>query len=233
MALPTLNDLAEGIMLEVGESTSDAALVLIYESWAQDVYDIIGTSIKWHFQSVSEQLNLVASTANYSLAADTDIVRGMRHNPSDDPIYFIELRELAARGVDFENESKPQYWYYGEFDEANNQWVVNFWPIPDQSYDVDVYTLSSPKELATGDTIPFPRAFINVMKNGVRMYAYTNEEKLDVANMYREAFNAGLAAVINRYKFPEERRRLVESDVVETDYMRDVRLPPDHFHNVY
>lgn len=233
MALPTVNDMATEVMREVGEDTSDADLVLIYEGWVQDVYDIIGTSLKWHFQSVSETLNLVASTKEYSLAADTDIVRGMRHNPTDDPIYFIELRELVSRGVDFENESKPQYFYYGEFDEANNQWKVNFWPIPDQAYNVDVYTLSSPKDLATGDTIPFPRAFINVMKNGIRWYAYTNEEKLDVAVMYRDAFSAGLEVVMQRYKFPEERRRLVESDVVETDYMRDVRLPPDHFHNVY
>lgn len=233
MALPTLNGMATSVMKEVGEDTSDADLVLIYEGWVQDVYDIIGTSLKWHFMSVSEQLSLVASTVEYKIQTDTDVIRGMRHSPTDDPIYFIELRELVARGVDFENESKPQYWYYSQFDEAANQWAVKFWPIPDQAYTVDVFELASPKELATGDTIPFPRAFQNVVKNGVRWYAYMNEEKLDVANMYRDAFNAGLASVMARYKFPEERRRLVESDVVETDYMRDVRLPPDHFHNVY
>lgn len=234
MAALTVNDVAEDIMLEVGESTGDADLVLQFERWVSNAFQRIGITLDWKFNKPTEQITTVASTAEYDLTSTLiDDIRGMRINADDDPIFYKEERELFERGVDLEQEGRPMYYWFREYDKTNEVLSVHLWPIPDAVYTIDVLGRASPGTLVSADELPYPREFVQAIEARVKYLYYMNEEKVEVAVNFKRDFDEVMALLIMRMKFPRERHRLNRTDVAGEGYLRDVRLPPDHFNNQF
>lgn len=234
MAALTVNDVATDVMIEVGENTGDATLVLQFERWVSNAFQRIGITLDWKFNRPTETFVTAASTAEYSLTSTlADDIRGMRISGDDDPIFYKEERELYERGVDLEQEGRPMYFWFREYDKTNEVLKIAFWPIPDQIFSIDVMMRAAPGTLVSADELPYPREFVQAIEARVKYLYYMNEEKVEVAIAFKRDFDEIMMFLVNRFKFPKEHHRLQQTDVMSDDYLRDVRLPPDHFNNYF
>lgn len=234
MAALTVNDVAKDIMTEVGEATSDATLVLQFERWVSNAFQRIGIALDWKFNRPTEQITTVASTSEYSLTDKlVDDIKAMRINGDDDPIFYKSEQELFERGVDLEQEGRPMFYFFREYDKTNEVLKVVFWPIPDAVYTIDVMERAAPGTLATADVLPYPREFVQAIEARVKFLYYMNEEKVEVALVHRDEFDKIMALLVRRFKWPDEMHRLGITDISNEDYLRDVRLPPNHFNNTF
>lgn len=230
----TVNDVAKSIMTELGESTSDATLVLQFEAWVSNAFQRIGIMLDWKFLRPTEQITTAAGTAEYTLTdTKVDDIRGMRINGDDDPIYYKAEQELYERGLDLEQESRPQFFYFREYDTTNEALVVGLWSIPDAIYTIDVLERAAPGTLVSADKLPFPREFVQAIEARCRYLYYINEEKTELAVVCKNDFDEIMALLLARHKWPNEPHRLSQSDILEDTYIRDVRLPPNHFSNYW
>lgn len=234
MAALTVNDVATDLMTEVGESTSDATLLLQFERWVSNAFQRIGITLDWKFNRPTEQITTVASTSTYSLT-DTlvDDIRAMRINGDDDPLFYKSEQELFERGVDLEQEGRPMFYFFREYDKTNEVLKVVLWPIPDAVFTIDVLERAAPGTLVSADELPYPREFVQAIEARVKFLYYMNEEKVDVAMVHRDEFQQILTLLVKRFKWPAETHRMAQTDVTQDDYLKDVRLPPNHFSNYF
>jgi hypothetical protein len=234
VAALTVNDVAVDLMTEVGEDTGDAALVLQFERWVSNAFQRIGITLDWKFNRPTEQITTAASTQEYSLTdTKVDDIRAMRINGDDDPLFYKEERELFERGVNMEQESRPMYYWFREYDKTNEVLKVAFWPVPDAIYTIDVLERAAPGTLASADELPYPREFVQGIEARVKYLYYMNEEKVEIAVTHKRDFDEVMGLLVKRHKWAKESHRLATTDVRTDDYLRDVRLPPDHFNNMF
>lgn len=229
----TKNQMAQDVMTELGEDTSDSSLVSLFEGFVQRVYDDIGSEARWSFQVAEEDITTVASTETYKIGVDVHDISSMRIDPTDEQVEYKSRDELVYKGVDMDETGRPRFWYDAGFDSATSKQQISLWPIPDAIYTIEVHTQGAPKSLATGDTIPVPNEFLSLIFEGVLALGYRHEKDWESYDRTWQNFAVRKEKLRRRYNNRVNNYlQFQQTDVPRrTDTLSPVRLPPSHFSN--
>lgn len=220
-------------MAELGEDTSNATLVTLFEKFVQRVFEDLGRATRWFFMVQEEDVNTVASTEEYSISTDAAFITSARIDPTDDPVEYITRDELIRRGVDMDETGRPKFFYHSGFDSATLKSKISFWPIPDDVYKVELHEIQQPKTLASGDVVPVPHEFDSVLYEGVLAMAYRHENMLDLYDRTWTGYQVEKERLRRRYAHqPNHYRRMQVRDINTSDPMAPVRFDPSHFNNL-
>lgn len=233
MAITTKTGLAQEAMSEMGEDTTDATLVALYEGWVQDAFDKMGMLTDWKFTRIADTITTVASTRVYALEASADDIVAMWIQSDD---HFIENKPkewLLHRGLDLTDEDElPIYWYWEEgIDTSGTDELlqIGLYQTPSTAKTISAIERGHPAKLGSSDKIPAPRSWDHVMKHYVLSRAYLNEGLMEDSQNMRQEFHDGVALILNRLKFGQsEGRRLEITDVPRVEAFPLVKLPPDY-----
>jgi hypothetical protein len=200
--MATVADIAQELADEFGEEYTDTDVQAQFNIWVNEVvYEII-TSGRWFFQNASEDLTLVASQKNYSLATTVSEVRDIR-SKTGKRIAYIPVERLIARSKDLDATGVPTNWYIDGLG-SNNEMVVSLWPVPSAAAvtsdsPLKVYTLKRPVSLSATTTIPLPTEYERVLRDGVRSKVKFNDGDLEAAAWIRQQFETGLQLLNARF----------------------------------
>jgi hypothetical protein len=234
MANPTVNSLAQVMMRESGEDTSNSALLGQYEAWVQDVYDEIGIQAEWSYLWTVGNFNTVVGTRVYDLTAQFSpelLDQGIVIKRLSDNKFLLNKRrqELMVRDIDFNLAGDPDYWYIEPG--AGNSTLIGLYRVPASIISMEIFGLLQPTELQSTDVLPFPRSFIFLLKDGMRIKMKEDDKDYAGADRVRARFNDGLRKL--KQNSDTQIANVPRMDVMDISSGRDnlVRLDPNHFRN--
>lgn len=183
----TKNELAQELAVEAGEQFDDIDVKEQFESWVQQAVDSVYAVSPWFYRNSEETINTVASTKTYTLAASKirDVAIGTKH------IVYAPVERLISRQKNLALLGQPDYWYLDGLD-ASNQLKISFQPVPDAVYAVTVHGTQRPADLASGDTIPLPKEFLEAVRSKVRSLLAMSDKDYNAASIFAQQFEQQL-----------------------------------------
>ena len=197
--MTTVSSLADTLATEAGEDFSDADVATQFQDWVREGYETIVSSARFLWQNSSEDVNTVASTAEYTLGATTAEVVAVQVTDSNEAVGYMPIDRLVALGYDLDSEAEPTHWYYTGINPSTTALKLAFYPVPDDVYAIKVYNLIRPPTLADGDTIPLPASFMNLVKQFVRAMVLLNLDQLQEYQAAIQRFDQLLTVQASRY----------------------------------
>lgn len=232
----TVNQLALELIRAHGENSGDANYVLTVEQWIRDALDELGLETNWRVFQDKSTLTTVASTRVYQLPFNVRDINYIRDPATDGELVYYEKARLSLLNMDLENVSRPQFWYYEEpiIDTVPNPdepaYQIGLHPIPDAVYNYDVQYQINPSGLTTSTIIPVVGDILFALKAGVRAYMYLDDERPDLAGMWRQMFAVNIAKLrIRDNNKINDRPILQNRDLANRTERRLARLDPNHF----
>ena len=232
MSIPTVNQLAQTLATEIGESTSNANYIATVEEWIKECVDEIGDAKRWNYLYSIGPLNTVASTRTYNLTVAFQQEIAARFTDGSGILTATTKDKIINTGEKLETTGKPNWWYPEAYDITNEKLTLGLYYTPDAVYALEFFGFLIQQELTTSSKLPFPRNFIRVLKDGVRAKIREDDKNFQGAQLSRAAFKRGISELVSATLYGGEVSRLGYSDLSNTSGSnRLVRLPPDHFHN--
>ncbi len=201
--MATVDDVASDIATEFGEEFSDLDIKAQFRLWVSEVFEEVFASGRWFFQNDSQSISLSAGVKDYALDADVAEVRDIRDPNDNVRVEYAPVERLIARGKDLLLAGTPTNWYIDSLG-TNQEIKVSLWPVPDADAVAAItaltaYTLMRPPALGGTDTIPIPREYIRVMKDGIRAKVKFSDGDLDGNQVARQMFQDGLLMLNARF----------------------------------
>jgi hypothetical protein len=231
MSIPTVNSLALSVMREFGESSDNVNLVAQVEEWVRDGYDEIGIKANWKYLFLIESLVTVVSQRLYNLAGVLDQEIACINTQDNTPLEKKERQELMEKGVNLSLTGKPLAWYVESFDITLETFTIGLYPVPDTIYTLQFLGLLQPKELSSTDKLFFPREFIFLLKDSVRIRFKEDDKDYTGASKIQSRFNENILRLKQRNDAPMALRPRMQIQDIAHSAETFVRLPPDHFTN--
>ena len=192
----TKNQLAQELAIEAGEQFDDIDVKSQFEDWVGQAVDAVYAVSPWFFRNLVDPVSTVGSTATYTLGATTskvrDIVMGTTH------IVYAPIERLIARNKSLTVEGTPEYWYFAGMD-ASNQIQISFQPVPDAVYSINVHAVGRPADLASGDTIPLPKEYLNAVREKVRSLLAFSDKDYNSVQLFSQSFDKQLQGLAEQY----------------------------------
>lgn len=230
MSIPTVNQLAQQLAQEVGESTSNTNLVLLIESWIQECVDAIGEAKRWDYLYSIGTLATVASTRTYNLTVTFQQEIAARFTDGSGILTAATKDKIINGGNRLETTGKPVFWYPDGYDSTNEKLTLGLYYTPDGIYNLEFFGFLVQQELTSSSKLPFPRNFIRVVKDGVRAKLREDDRNYQGATIAERKFQQGIRELVSTKLYTGEVSRLGYSDLPGRS--NDLtRLPPDHFRN--
>lgn len=192
----TKTQLAQELAIEAGEQFDDIDVKSQFEDWVQQAVDAVYSVSPWFFRNLTDPINTVGSTVTYTLSATVakirDIALGTAH------IVYAPIERLIARGKSLTVEGTPEYWYYAGVD-SNNQLQISFQPVPDGVHAITVHASQRPADLASGDTIPLPKEYLNAVRIKVRSLLAASDKDYQAASLFEQSFMQNVTGLAEQY----------------------------------
>lgn len=229
MAIPTVNQLALSLMKEFGEDTSNSNLVSQVEAWIQDCYDEIGLGAEWKYLFEIETLATVASQRTYQLSGVLEQEIACQNVADNMALVKKTRQQLMELHLDINLLGKPVSWYVESFDSTNEKFTVGLYPVPDIIYNLRWLGLLQPIELTSTTKLFFPREFIFLLKDGVRIKFKEDDKDYTGASRISTRYNANLQKLKNRNDSGIAFKPRMAIMDLSSNYDVFVGLPPEHF----
>ena len=182
--MATKSDVIAASMRDVGDRTSDDAVVALYRTWFDNALDWVLSRWAWPYRRGTGTIDITAANfESVALPAEVDEVRYLRDSSTRRPITYLEYDRLLEAEVDLTETGHPVHWYLASYDTDDNVQMIGLWPLPSDDmilqYDAN---LQVPLPLSDGAAVPVPREVIGILHEAIRGYAYENESQLTIAN---------------------------------------------------
>lgn len=192
----TKNELAQELAVEAGEQYDDIDVKEQFEAWVQQAIDAVYAVSPWFYRNSEETVVTAASTKTYTLAAATSKIRDVAIGTTH--IVYSPIERLIARGKDLSAAGPPVYWYFDGLD-ASNQLKISFQPVPSGVQNVTVFGIQRPADLASGDTIPLPKEFLNAVRLKVRSLLAMSDKDYNAAGIFEQQFGQQLGLLSENF----------------------------------
>lgn len=204
--MPTLNQIAEEMALEVGEQYGDLDVADQFQKWAQEAIDEVYSDTRWFFKNAVEDVSPVAGTAEYQLSSTVSEIRDIRIPALTTRIAYFPIERINARGWSLSEAGTPKAWYHSGTGTAG-ELKISFYPVPDAAFItaiaadpvIEVHTLKRPPQLGISDNVPLPQEYIRLIKDGVRYRVCLGDKDMQGYEASRRSFMEGLMRLNNRF----------------------------------
>lgn len=229
MSIPTVNQLALSIMREYGEDSSNSNLVSQVEAWIQDGYDEIGIQAEWQYLFEIESLATVASQRTYQLTGILEQEIACQNIADNMNLVKKTRQQLMELSLDLELLGKPVSWYVENFDNINEKFTIGLYPVPDGIYNLRWFSLLQPIELVSSSKLFFPREFIFLLKDAVRIKFKEDDKDYTGASRISNRFNMNLEKLKRKNDASVAFKPRMAIMDLSSNYDVFVGLPPEHF----
>jgi hypothetical protein len=229
MAAVTKEALIDQVMQEVGDPTTDTDATTLYNTWFDDALNTMYLLLKPPQRlQISDISVTAAGFTSLALPATMHTVFAAKRKDLNQTITFIHVEELVRRQLDLTvTGATPTYWYWVSYDTTNINMEIGFYPAPSENFTFTVYGRNDfPATLGVTDTIPFPDVHLTALRDGLRMYAYDNEEQNERAAAAGQRFYQALNILKNRPTYQEEFVIDRPTDLQHLTSIGIGRLPP-------
>lgn len=192
----TKNQLAQELAIEAGEQYDDIDTKLQFEDWVGQAVDAVYAVSPWFFRNITETVNTVNGTVVYTLGASTSKIRDIAYGTTH--IVYAPIERLIARGKSLTATGTPAYWYFDGLD-SSNQIKISFQPVPDAVYAITVHGVQRPADLASGDTIPLPKEYLNAVREKVRALLAYSDKDYNSVQLFTQSFENQLKGLSEQY----------------------------------
>lgn len=170
----TVEQLAEEIATEQGESYADQDVRLQMIGWVKEVVDDVIHYCEWTFRYATQALVSSPGVATYPLLPDTTAVRAVSDDASGLPVSFVDLSALVSRGISLTATGNPSIAAFAG--EQDGVLLVRLWPVPVSARTYTFLTLKASPTLADTDTLPLPAPLLKAVRAGVRARYFENAD---------------------------------------------------------
>lgn len=234
MANPTVNQLAQVMMREFGEDTSNSSLVGQIESWIQDGFDEIGISAEWNYLWVITQFNTVIGTRTYDLGSIIapqllDEAISIRNTSNYFSLRYTKRQKLMEMDANILVSGESEQWYVEP--NGGESSLIGLYKVPNSIVTMEVLGMLQPMEFSSDTVLPFPRMFIFLLKDAVRVRFKQDDKDYSGADRIQQNFNKNLAKL--KQNNDQQIGLSDRMQVVDISTGRDqmVKLDPNHFRN--
>ena len=228
----TLTQLSTDVLDEIGEDSTDAALLALCAKWVQRVYDEIGNELDWRFNYILDTITTVDGTRTYDLNVNVRDVSSARIQTSGEVLGYRSKDSLFNGGYDMENKDTPYFYYFDEFNPATNTGKIGFFPIPGSVKLIDLNCQGRSATLVAGDDIPVPTDFLTLIHEGTLALAHRHEREWEAFDKVYGMYIAHKLNLKKVYMHPNGQVNVMQpTDIPRSGGMSPVRFPPGRFRN--
>lgn len=204
--MPTLNQLAEEMALETGETFGDLDVAEQFRTWAQEAIDEVYADTRWFFKNATENIAPVAGVAEYQLTSTVSEIRDLTIPALTRRIAYFPVERINARGWSLSEQGTPRAWYHSGTGSAG-EIKISLFPVPNAAFItaiaanpvITAHTLKRPPQLGDDDNIPLPQEYIRLLRDGVRYRVALQDKDIQSYEASRKSFMEGLLRLNQRF----------------------------------
>lgn len=213
--MATKAEIIAAVMADVGDRTSDAAVVALYRTWFDNALDWLLARWPWPYRRKVGTFDVTAAGfSTQLLPVEIDEIRFLRNAATRCEIVYMDYSRLLDAEVDLTQTGPPERWYYAEYDTEEGAQRIGFWPIPAEDLTVQYdAAIQVPLPLEDDADVPIPREAVGILHEAIRAYSYENENQLQIANnCWTRAFSRLERLVGAKGASRPERKRAMRPD---------------------
>jgi hypothetical protein len=229
--MATPNSVALDVIQEFEESTDDAGFVAKIEKRVNEALDEIAIATNYNTFKTRATFATVASQAQYNMPVGARELIQLRYLDTGEPIPMLTTQEAARRGIKLEETGRPQAWLEdGVVVSGSNVLLrIRLWPVPSSILSIEEEHYFHPSDVASATVLPIQDQHVVLIKDRVRVYFLTNDQKYDAAQLALLSYQQNLERLVRREQAKVAKKvTLQETDLSNIRRRRGPRLPGNY-----
>lgn len=213
-------ELRDELALEAGYELDNAKYMQLIGIWIRDVARELFDYCQF-LQYKILSIDVVQGQSTYTLSPNVSEIillrytdgtnRELRYKPP------IEVNEVF-RNWELYTQPPTHYWIdeigAGDTESVGDYMTIHLLPTPDQAYRFEAYVRVSLPDFEENTVVPFPKAIISILKDGVRSVIKDDDGDLDGAKVARGKYMVERDRQVKKHSIPKiKSSRMAVTDV--------------------